>query len=84
MTRSHEEDLNSYRDPYELEVNHLKYDDHNLAMELRAHHTHIMQYGKAAHNAWQWQYETYTSLIELAEVGTIARCTNQYIKANHI
>ena len=48
-----------------------------------------MQYEKAAHNAWQQQYETYTSLLELAEcrrmaLGTIAGCTDQYIKVGHI
>ena len=64
-------------------------DDRNWAMELQAHRTHITRYEKAAHDAWQRQYETYSSLLELAEhrrasVSAIAGCTNQYVKAGHI
>ena len=52
-TRSNEEDLYDYRDPRELEMDHLEDDNHNWAMELRAHHAHITRYEKAAHDAWQ-------------------------------
>ena len=52
-TRSNEEDLYDHRDPHEPEANHLEDDDCNWVMELLAHHTHIMRYEKAAHNAWQ-------------------------------
>ena len=88
-TRSNEEDLNGYRDHHGLEVDHLEEDDLNWEMELWAHHTHIMQYEKAAHDAWQQQYKTYTSLLELAEcqqmaLGAIAGHTDQYVEASHI
>ena len=54
-------------------------------MELRAHRAHITRYEKAAHNTWQRQYETYSSLLELAErrqatISAIARRTNQYVE----
>ena len=89
MTRSNEEDLEAYGDPCELEVDHLEDDDCNWAMELRAHCTHITQYEKAAHDTWQRQYETYASLLELAEcqrmaLGAITGHTDQYVKASHI
>ena len=88
-TGSNEEDLYDYRDPWEPETDHLEDDNRNWVMELRAHHAHIMRYEKAAHDAWQRQYETYTSLLELAErrrtaLSTIAGCTDQYVEANHI
>ena len=88
-TRSNKEDLYNYRDPHEPEANHLEDNDRNWAMELRAHHTHIMRYEKAAHNAWQQQYETYTSLLELAEhqwmaLIIIVGCTDQYVEAGRI
>ena len=66
-TGSKEEDLYDYRDPWEPEADHLEDDDRNWAMELQAHHAHIIRYEKAVHDAWQQQYETYTSLLELAE-----------------
>ena len=58
-------------------------------MELQAHRTHITRYEKAAHDAWQRQYETYSSLLELAEcrwtsASTIAGRTNQYVEASRI
>ena len=58
-------------------------------MELQAHHAHITRYEKAMHDAWQQQYETYSSLLELAErrratVSTIAGRTNQYVEASRI
>ena len=58
-------------------------------MELQAHRTHITRYEKAVHDAWQQQYETYSSLLELAErrrasVSAIARRTNQYVEAGRI
>ena len=58
-------------------------------MELRAHHTHITRYEKAAHDVWQRQYKTYTSLLELAEcrrtaLGPIAGRTDQYVEASCI
>ena len=89
MTGSNKEDLYDYRDPCGPEVSHLEDDNRNWAMELQAHHTHIMQYEKAAHDVWQQHYETYTSLLELAEcrrtaLSTIARRTDQYIEAGHI
>ena len=45
-----------------------------------------MRYEKAAHDVWQQQHETYTSLLELAEhqqmaLSTITGCTDQYIEA---
>ena len=67
MTRSNEEDLNDYGDPRGPEVDCLEDNDCNWAMELQAHCIHITQYEKAAHDVWQWQYETYTSLLELAK-----------------
>ena len=86
---SNEEDLYDYRDPQEPEADHLEDDDRNWAMELRAHHAHIIRYEKAAHDVWQRQYETYSSLLELAErrqatVSAIAGCTNQYVEASRI
>ena len=42
-----------YRDPHEPEASRLEDDNHNWAMELRAHCTHITRYEKAAHDAWQ-------------------------------
>ena len=44
---------------------------------------------KAAHDTWQQQYETYSSLLELAErrratVSAIAGHTNQYVEAGCI
>ena len=88
-TRSNKEDLDDYGDPCEPEVNRLEDDDCNWVMELQAHCIHITRYEKAAHNAWQQQYETYTSLLELAEcqwtvLGAIARCTDQYIEGSCI
>ena len=88
-TGSNEEELYDYRDPREPEADCLEDDDHNWVMELRAHHAHITRYDKAAHDTWQRQYKTYSSLLELAErqwatVGAIAGCTNQYVKAGHI
>ena len=58
-------------------------------MEFQAHRAHITRYEKAAHDAWQRQYETYSSLLELAEhrwasVSTIAGRTNQYVEAGRI
>ena len=89
MTRSNEEDLYDYRDPREPEADRLEDDDHNWAMELQAHRAHITRYEKAAHDAWQQQYETYSSLLELAErrrtsASAIARRTNQYVEASRI
>ena len=88
-TGSNEEDLYDYRDPREPEVDRLEDDNRNWAMELRAHRAHITRYEKAAHDAWQQQYETYSSLLELAErrratISTIARHTNQYVEASRI
>ena len=88
-TRSNEEDLYDYRDPWEPEMDHLEDDNHNWVMELWAHHAHITRYEKAAHDVWQRQYKTYTSLLELAErrwtaLGTIAGRTDQYVEASHI
>ena len=88
-TRSNKEDLYDYRDPCEPEASHLEDNNRNWAMELWAHHIHITRYEKATHDMWQRQYETYTSLLELAEhrwtaLGTIARRTDQYIEASHI
>ena len=85
-TQSNKEDLNGHGDPREPEAVRLEDDNRNWAMELQAH---ITQYEKAAHNAWQQQYETYTSLLELAEhqqtaLGTIAGHTDQYVEAGHI
>ena len=84
-TGSNEEDLYDYRDPWEPEADRLEDNDRNRAMELQAHHTHITRYEKAAHDAWQQQYETYTSLLELAEcrqtaIGAITGCTDQYVE----
>ena len=88
-TRSNEEDLYDYRDPQEPETDCLEDDNRNWAMELRAHRTHITRYEKSDHDAWQRQYETYTSLLELAEcrwtaLGTIAGRTDQYVEASRI
>ena len=85
----YEEDLYDYRDPREPETDHLEDDNRNWVRELWAHHTHITTYEKAAHDAWQRQYKTYTSLLELAEcqrtaLCAIARCTDQYVEASHI
>ena len=66
-TGSNEEDLYDYRDPWEPEMDRLEDNNCNWAMELWAHHAHITRYEKAAHDVWQRQYETYTSLLELAE-----------------
>ena len=52
-TQSNEEDHYDYRDPREPEVNCLEDDNCNWAMELQAHHAHIMRYEKTAHDAWQ-------------------------------
>ena len=41
------------RDPQEPEMDRLEDNNRNWAMELRAHHTHITRYEKAAHDAWQ-------------------------------
>ena len=89
MTGSNEEDLYDYRDPRGPEVSCLEDDDCNWAMELQAHCAHITRYEKAAHDAWQRQYETYSSLLELAErrrasASAIAGRTNQYVKAGCI
>ena len=70
-------------------MDHLEDDNHNWEMELQAHCAHITRYEKAAHDTWQRQYETYTSLLELAEcqwtaLGTIAGHTDQYVKAGRI
>ena len=67
MTGSIEEDLYDYRDPCEPEASCLEDNNCNWVMELCAHCAHIMQYEKAAHDAWQQQHKTYTSLLELAE-----------------
>ena len=88
-TGSNEEDLYDYRDPREPEADRLEDDDRNWAIELQAHRTHITRYEKAAHNVWQRQYETYSSLLELAErrwasTSAIAGRTNQYVEAGHI
>ena len=88
-TGSNEEDLYDYRDPREPEADRLEDDDCNWAMELQAHCAHITRYEKTAHNAWQRQYETYTSLLELAEcrrttVSAIAGRTDQYVEASCI
>ena len=88
-TGSNKEDLYDYRDPWEPEADCLEDDDCNWAMELQAHHTHITRYEKAAHDVWQQQYETYSSLLELAErrrasVSAIAGRTNQYVEAGRI
>ena len=88
-TGSNEEDLYDYRDPQEPEADCLEDDERNWAMELRAHRAHITRYEKAAHDAWQRQYETYTSLLELAEhrqtaLSTIAGRTDQYVEASCI
>ena len=58
-------------------------------MELWAHCAHITRYEKAVHNAWQRQYETYSSLLELAErrrasVSAIDGRTNQHVEAGRI
>ena len=42
MTRSNKEDLSGYGDSCGPEVDRLEDDDCNWAMELQAHHTHIM------------------------------------------
>ena len=88
-TGSNEEDLYDYRDPQEPEAACLEDDDCNWAIELRAHHAHITRYEKAVHDAWQRQYENYTSLLELAEhrqaaISAIAGCTDQYVEAGCI
>ena len=88
-TGSNEEDLYDYRDPREPEVDRLEDNDHNWVMELQAHRAHIIRYEKAAHDVWQQQYETYSSLLELAErrratVSAIAGRTNQYVEAGCI
>ena len=74
---------------YEPEASCLEDDNHNWAMELWAHRAHITRYEKAAHDAWQRQYETYTSLLELAEcrqtaIGVITGRTDQYVEASRI
>ena len=51
--------------------------------------TALIRYEKAAHDTWQRQYETYSSLLELAEhrqatVSAIAGCTDQYVEAGRI
>ena len=58
-------------------------------MELQAHRAHITRYEKAAHDMWQRQYKTYSSLLELAErqrtsASAIAGHTNQYVEAGRI
>ena len=88
-TGSNEEDLYDYRDPQEPEADRLEDDGRNWVMELQAHRAHITRYEKAAHDAWQRQYETYSSLLELAErrrasISAIAGHTNQYVEAGRI
>ena len=70
-------------------MDRLEDDDCNWVMELQAHHAHITRYEKATHDVWQRQYETYSSLLELAErrrasVSAIAGRTNQYVEAGRI
>ena len=70
-------------------MDRLEDDNRNWAMELQAHRAHITRYEKAAYDAWQQQYETYTNLLELAEhrrtaLGTIAGHTDQYVEASCI